>query len=100
MTREFAAGDTFELAGIWFRVVEGRKGPEDLRMDWLTESGWVAIPFVVLYLLTHFLTENEDVLYPPPAAGGDKLMTELWWARRRGWRHAEARLEAEKAAKV
>ena len=100
MTRRFSVGDTFFEDGMWFRVSKGRKGPDDLRMDWFTPEGWRPFTFRPLFLATDFLTENEEYLYPWPAAGGRYLLTQLSLVQRSGWLAACERLAAEKAAKV
>ncbi len=42
--RRFHAGDTFVIPPLEYRVVAGKKGPGDLRLDWRWCSGWEPVP--------------------------------------------------------
>lgn len=97
--RRFAAGFAVTEAGLPFRVVVGRKAPADLRIEWLTPSGWRAVTMGAGALLAAFFCENEDVLYPPPAAGGRYYMRFLEQAVSEGWEAATKRLAEERQAK-
>lgn len=80
------------------RVVRGRKSAQDLKLEWLVGGQWVAVPMAAAALLTDFFYENEDCLYPPPAAGGEYLLAYLRQAAENGWQSADARLQNEKLA--
>lgn len=107
MNRRFQAGQTFTVDGYDFRVVAGYKASDDLRLDMRTARGWDAVPMSIVLLMTDFLTENEDVLYPPDSPsrnggknlGGEKLMRALRKAKNHGWVAANNELEYEKRAK-
>lgn len=100
MTRgRWHAGWKHKVAGIHLRVVTGKKSPDDLRIEWLTSEGWIAIPMAAGAVMADFWYENEDVLYPPPAMGGRKYLSYLATAARDGWEAADATLQAERAAK-
>ena len=100
--RRFKDGDLFQFHGAMFRVVKGKKSPDDLRLDmWLgtrMEGQWVPVKASWVFLMSDFIYENEDVLYPPTGrrAGGEKFMKALREAVRDGWVAATQTLEAER----
>lgn len=96
---EFEAGQSGEIArGVQYRVVEGRKGPTDLRLDVRTD-GWIAAPMALGFILADFFRQNEDRLYPPQYGwrGGGKYMSAVIASAKHGWRRTVADLNAEKA---
>lgn len=95
MSRRWFEGWSGEIGGVRFRIVQGVKSPEDLRLDWLVEGSWIAVPMKVGGFLADFFCENEDILYPPPAKGGRKYIEYLRWSARHGVDKAQAGLEAE-----
>lgn len=98
--RRFEAGQEYTMSGLQFRIVEGYKSPDDLRLEVLTDAGdYMPVKMTLGLFLADFFGENEDYLYPPPGEGGDRYISECWHARRRGWKEAAARLAREKAAK-
>ena len=97
--RRWRDGWSRRIDGISFRIVRGRKGPNDLRLDWYVDGQWRPIHMRIAALLTDFFYENEDVLYPPPAKGGQKILDYLRWAAKNGWEKAEAGLRAERELK-
>lgn len=104
MTRNWRAlvGQTFDLDGIRFRVVQGKKAADDLKIEWWTPMGWVPLRFLTVGVIADFLMFNEDTLYPPAKGfqGGKKLLAYLAQAYRSDIDRAEAGLQAEKAAKT
>lgn len=100
MERRWKAGWRYTLAGLPLRVVPGAKSPEDLRIDWMTPDGtWRAVPMAAGAIFADFWFDNENVLYPPPAAGGQYYLRYLSQAANDGWEAADGRLKAEQAAK-
>lgn len=92
----FTAGQEFNFDGIQFRIVAGTKALGDLVIQWLTMDGWRAITCQPLFLAIDFIAWNEDLLYPPPLAGGDLLLDALRVARVKGYREACARLDEDR----
>lgn len=98
--RRFAAGDAWEIGGVRYRVVTGKKGPDDLRLEWSAATGkWTAVEMAHAACQTDFFCENEDYLYPPPQQGGQYFMDFLHKARGLGWDAAWRILRGEKAAR-
>lgn len=109
MSRRFKAGDQFKIDGVHFRVREGdkpvrggsRRGEHghDLVLEWWlpNEDRWVRPTFAPLALMVDMLCENEDVLYPPPAKGGEYLIEHLLTARHGGHEMAARELAEDKA---
>lgn len=98
-TRRWYAGQSFSIDDMHFRVVAGKKGPDDLRLDQLVDGKWVAVRMAVGGMMADFFFENEEVLYPPPAKGGKKYLDYVRDAARFGWERAEAALRVERAVK-
>lgn len=100
MTRRWQAGTTVTAGPFELRVVDGRKGAGDLRLEVLTADGWMAVPMVLGAVVADFFCENEDHLgqFRPHwrSGGGDFFMAYLQEARFRGWQVAEARLQGDK----
>lgn len=106
--RRWKAGARGTVSGIPFRVVEGRKGPDDLMLQFYvaTPNGgeWRAVGMDIGFLLADFLPENEDFLYPDAArsriaGGGDYYLSECWHARKHGWLSAKQKLVRERAGR-
>ncbi len=99
--RRWSPGVPFYVDPMWYRVVEGYKGPADLRLEWRIARAWQPIPMAHAALHTDFFYENEDVLYPPTDGyqGGNYFMTFLRNSATDGWHSAVAKLEDEKKNK-
>ncbi len=99
---QFAVGEKFELGGMWFRVGQGAKGPDDLVLSvWTRLPGqdgeWRPVEMRIVGMAHAFFCENEDRLYPPPRFLG----AECWRAFLRlcegDWLGASKKLAQEKA---
>jgi len=97
--RRFHDGYMEEISGLPFRVRQGRKHENDLVLEWHTGDSWRAIDMRAGFLLADFFYENEHVLYPPPAQGGEKYRRAMERAIQRGYDEATAELLKEKRAK-
>lgn len=99
--RRFQLGDRIELAPMEYRLVRGRKGPDDLRLDWRpTELDWRPVELDHAFLIVDAIADNENVLYPYPAAGGGKVNAAIRVALRDGWQRARLDLHAERARRA
>ena len=85
------------FGGIYWRIVEGRKKPGDLRLDMRAPS-WTAVPMALGFLEADFYFQNENHLYPPEDGfqGGERYMNFLRGSVYLGWQAAVAQLELEK----
>ena len=81
------------------RVVQGKKGPNDLRLDVLVNGGWRSVSMHLAFMLTDFFYENENALYPYPARGGPYFMDALKTASRYGHERAQKELEFDQRRK-
>lgn len=100
MTRRWQVGEPFEVDGLRWRVVKGKKSPDDLRLEHLTPNGWRPTAMAMLFMLADFWYENEDLLYPKPRyQGADYLLREVTRAAKQGWQVAQAKLQKEKEQK-
>ena len=87
--------------GIRFRIVQGKKADNDLRLEWQIPGGeWRAVSMAAGAIMADFWYENENVLYPPERGllGGEKYSQYLGTAMHDGWEVADAVLQTEKAA--
>jgi hypothetical protein len=97
--RRWAAGQSFTLNGLRWRIQAGKKGPHDLRLEVLAPEGWLPVRMAMGWMQADFFYENEDVLYPPPAQGGQRYLHYVDGAARLGWETAQAMLESEQNEK-
>ena len=97
-------GIPHNIGGIFVRIVPGRKGPGDMRLEicrnWGHQS-WVPVKMALVAYMTEFFFLNETLLYPPEGGfkGGEKFMDFLDQAAYEGYEVATAELEREKAAR-
>lgn len=99
MTRRWSPSE-FELDGLRWRVVKGRKSPDDLRLEHMTPRGWRPTAMALVFMLTDFWYENEDLLYPKPRyQGAEYLLKAIRRAALNGHQSETDRLEGEKRRK-
>lgn len=99
--RRFHAGDTFNIDGVDYRVVKGKKAIDDLRLDWWQAGSWRPVTLDHAALIVDMIAENEDVLYPPPRfKGGQMVMEFVQRARKHGWGAARSTLHQQRANKA
>lgn len=92
----FKPGDNFELGGVHFRFVQGRKDPDDVRMDLLIPR-WVPVSMKLGYVMADFYAQNERVLYPYRGdKAGDRYIIACQVAQFAGWEEAAAQLDYER----
>jgi hypothetical protein len=90
----------FELDGLKWRVVKGRKSPDDLRLEHMTPRGWRPTAMALLFMLTDFWYENEDLLYPKPRyQGAEYLLRAVRRAAVNGFQSEVEKLNGEKQRK-
>jgi hypothetical protein len=95
----FRAGMSFFIAPFEYRVVPGKKDPNDLVLEVLKAGTWHKVTMDHAFLYADFFYENEEVLYPPPYRGGHYFLRRLKDAAVLGWRHEAQRLKDQKQAK-
>lgn len=87
--------------GLRFRVVQGKKSPDDLRVDVAVAGSWRPVRMELLFFLMDFFFENEEYLYPPPKfKGGLKILNAARTASMRGYRFAQQELSEEQRQKA
>jgi len=94
--RRFHEGEQFEIGNVQYRVVRGKKGPDDLRIDRRFATDWQPVTLDDTFLILDFIADNENVLYPPPAKGGAKVLEAVKIALQFGWRRARHDLHLER----
>jgi hypothetical protein len=94
--RRFHVGETFEIPPMQYRCVRGAKHPDDIRLDWRWMTEWRPVELDHVALIVDALADNENVLYPPPAAGGAKVVQFVLCALRQGWQQARHDLHLER----
>lgn len=96
----FTAGDHWDIGGVEARIVTGRKGPDDLRLD-LRAREFVPVKMSLGFLFADFFAQNEGVLYPTKDGfqGGDLYLHYLKGAVLLGWEAVAEQLEIERARK-
>lgn len=103
--RRFAAGQTFRVDGLDYRIRAGHKlrrtdaAPGyDLVLEVRTTRGWTPVSMVAGFLAADFYFENESALSPPSAGydGGQRYCDYVVEAIDQGWRHARDHLERDR----
>jgi hypothetical protein len=104
-SRRFQACDPFPVDGIWYRIRTGSKGTGDLRLDWYVPSGpdqkaaWRPVSLEHAALHVDFIHDNENVIHPPPEAGGAYVLKFLRQVFSEGWRQANHDLHLQRNRK-
>ena len=82
------------------RVVKGTKKPGDLVLEWFSSKrkAWVPVEMSAAAIITDFLYENEEHLYPTTRGfmGGKYFLEYLRIAAEEGWEVANQKLATEK----
>lgn len=103
--RRFRAGGPFKVDGIWYRLIQGEKGPDDLRLDWYVPNGdsqklaWRPVTLDHVFLIVDAIADNENYLFEWPAAGGDYVRRYVMKALKEGYRKAIYDLQMERDLK-
>ena len=79
-----------------YRLVRGRKGPNDLVLQWRYLGDWRPVELDHVAVIVDAIADNENVLYPPPARGGAKVYGFVRQALKDGWRPAVHDLHLER----
>lgn len=83
-----------------YRCRSGRKGNDDLVLEWRHVDEWRPVELDHVAIIVDAIADNENVLYPPPAAGGGKVFAFVRTALRDGWRTARHDLHRERGRKA
>jgi hypothetical protein len=94
--RRFHDGDRFDLPPHQYRLRLGRKGPGDLVLEWRWVTDWRPVELDHVALILDAISDNENVLYPPPAAGGGKVWAFVRTVFKCGWVQARHDLHLER----
>jgi hypothetical protein len=86
--RQLAAGDAGVAGGVNWRIVEGRKAPGDLVIEWFVADRWLPVSLDIVFVAVDLICQNEDFLYPYPQRGGLYVLDALGYARREGYEAA------------
>ena len=103
--RRFHAGDTFRIPPMDYRLERGKKGPDDLRLDWRYHddqgriSPWRPVELDHVALIVDAIADNENVLYPLPASGGAYVWRFVRTAFKDGWHKARHDLHLQRMCK-
>jgi hypothetical protein len=99
---QFHIGQKLDLGGLFFRVEQGQKRPDDLVLDvWVPDvhsSGeWRPVEMRVVGMAHAFFCENEDRIFPPPRYLGAQCWREFLRLCEGDWEQASKRLAFDKA---
>jgi len=102
--RRFHAGEMFRIPPMEYRIVNGKKGSGDLRLDWRYSdkgriSPWRPVELDHVALIVDAIADNENYLYPFPAAGGAYVFKFVKTALRDGWNKARHDLQLQRMQK-
>jgi hypothetical protein len=103
--RRFHAGETFRIPPMEYRLERGKKGVDDLRLDWRYSdddgriSPWRPVELDHVALILDAIADNENILYPPPASGGAYVTRFVRTVFREGWCKARTELHLQRMQK-
>jgi hypothetical protein len=99
---DFRAGQEFDLSGVKVRIVQGKKSPDDLRLE-IRTNGWVPASMVLNFVMADFYAQNEHTLQNARVIGktcgqtaGARFIHFCKGAQTLGWRIAAAQLKSER----
>jgi hypothetical protein len=97
--RRFTDGERFEIPPMQYRVVRGRKDPEDLKLQWRYMGDWRPVELDHVALIVDAIGDNEETLYPRERGGrgNGKVLTFVKQSIRDGFRQAIHDLHEERA---
>jgi len=98
VTRRWKAGMAGDCGGIPWRIVPGRKGPGDLRLELFANGQWLAVKMDLGFLMADFFFENEELLHPPAKGnlGGSMYTGHCLMAIAHGWETARQWLAVQR----
>lgn len=87
-----------------YRLVPGKKGPGDLRLDWrwadrYCTSEWRPVELDHAFLIADVIASIEDVTHPYPERGGALVFAFIKDVRTRGWRQVRHDLHLQRMQK-
>lgn len=93
-----------QLPPMEYRLVRGRKGPGDLRLDWrwadrYCTSEWRPVELDHVFLIADVIARIEDVTHPYPQRGGGLTFAFIKAVRTRGWRQVRHDLHLQRMEK-
>jgi hypothetical protein len=94
--RHFQVGDAGIAGGVNWRIVEGRKAPGDMRLEWYVNERWQPVSMDTIFVAVDVICQNEDFLYPYPARGGQLLIRAIGDARLYGYEYASGWLALQR----
>jgi hypothetical protein len=99
---QFRVGQKLDVGGLFFRVDQGHKHPDDLVLDvWVPDvhsSGeWRPVEMRMVGMAHALFCENEDRLYPPPRWLGAQCWREFLRLCETDWEGASKKVAKEKA---
>lgn len=104
MPRRFHAGERFTVQGIELRVVQGRKSPDDLRLEMLQDGWWRPLPMALTFLELDFYVDNEGALTMYrnhwKFNGESFFLRVLWKVLAEGWQAAADELAEQRARRA
>jgi hypothetical protein len=98
MNRRYHLGDEWVCDGARYRIVQGKKHPQDWRLDTIGPSVWTPMTLGAPYIAMDVIGQNEDVIHSRDyEIGAGKVRRALLVAYRDGWQRAWVDLTVERA---
>lgn len=94
--RRFHDGETLWIPPMQYRLRRGRKGTDDLVLEWRWVTDWRPVELDHVALIADAIADNENYLFPAPAAGGGMVYRFVKQALRDGWQQARHDLHLQR----
>lgn len=92
---------TIHLPPMDYRLVPGKKGRGDLRLDWRWADGyytsdWRPVELDHTFLIADIIAQIEDITHPYPQRGGAMVFDFIKAVRTKGWRQVRHDLHLQR----
>lgn len=94
--RRWRERSPYQVGGVWYRVVKGRKGADDLRLEHHVEGRWTPVYMAETFMQADFFAENEQWLEQERdhwrQGGAAYFLSQIAEAVRYGWERVAERI--------
>jgi hypothetical protein len=101
--RRWSPAEPFQCGGLWYRVTQGAKGKQDLRLEQHDGRRWVPVYMEQAFMMSDFFHENEQWLEQERPhwrkPGGSYFLEQLREAVAGGWQGPADRIKRQRGSR-